>query len=166
MPTLSPGAPRLYWIDALFAGRLAVMPYPAVTGFDALRAAGVHTVVSLLEPVEATSIGLGDERGLCRAAGMAFLTLPVVDRGIPHDIDAVTAASAQIAGRLNAGEGVAIHCYAGLGRSPLLAAAVLIDNGISASKACAAISRARGTQIPETTLQRQWLSDYAVRLKT
>jgi protein-tyrosine phosphatase len=165
MPTPSPDAPRLYWIDAPFAGRLAVMPYPRIAGFEALRAAGVHTVVSLLEPVEAQSVGLDDESEQCRIAGMTFLSLPIVDHGIPHDTDAVMAVSVDIAKRLKLGEGVAIHCYAGLGRSPLLAAAVLIDSGFSVSKACAAISHARGTQIPETAIQRRWLSDYAARRK-
>jgi protein-tyrosine phosphatase len=69
--------------------------------------------------------------------------------------------AAAIRAHLAAGRGVAVHCYAGLGRSPLLAAMVLIDHGLDATEAIARVSRARGAAVPEMPEQHTWLADYA-----
>lgn len=154
----------IFWIDAEdIGGRIAVMPRPQPDQFAALREAGVDCVVSLMEPAEARRYGLRDEANLCRAHGMEFLALPVVDHGIPDEVGPVEAASAEIRRRLAAGQGVAVHCFAGLGRSPLLIAAALIDLGWSADQACEDISRARGYRVPEMEEQYAWLLAYAGR---
>ncbi len=158
--------PRIYWIDAPTPGRLAVMPRPHPDAFGELRAAGIDCIVSLLEENEASSLGLADEAGLAAAEGMAFLHLPVIDHGIPTAVEPVVAISATISTRLKAGQGVAVHCYAGLGRSPLLIAAVLIDEGLSAPEACDLISGARGYSVPEQDEQYRWLQDYELRTRT
>lgn len=155
---------NLFWIETPgMRGRIAVMPRPHPDQFAALKAAGVDCIVSLMQPAEAQRFGLGDEAGLCAAAGIAFSALPVVDHGIPESVAPVEAASAKIRGRLARGEGVAVHCFAGLGRSPLLIAAALIDLGFGAEEACEAISRARGFNVPEMEEQYQWLLAYARR---
>ena len=157
------GPLRIFWIDAPELGRIAVMPRPMPDQFAELKAAGVDCVVSLLEDEEANHLGLGGEAGLARAAGMDFLQLPVVDHDIPQTVAPVEAMARNISARLKAGKGVAVHCYAGLGRSPLLIAAVLIDNGVSAVEACDQISAARGIRVPETDAQFRWLQAYAQR---
>ena len=48
------------------------------------------------------------------------------------------------------GEAIAVHCYAGIGRSALLLACILVSLGVEAEAAWAAISRARGFDVPET----------------
>lgn len=56
-----------------------------------------------------------------------------------------------------AGKNIAIHCHAGIGRSSLLAACVMVSEGLTASDAFDHISIARGVQVPETELQRLWV---------
>ena len=155
--------PRPYWIDAPSVGRIAVMRRPHPEAFGALKALGVDVVVSLLEPDEALPLGLADEAGLAQAAGIEFLWLPVADHGVPPRVEPVEAMSAEISRRLKQGKGVAVHCFAGLGRSPLLIAAVMIDAGIDAYKACELISSARGHGVPEMGSQVEWLLDYELR---
>jgi protein-tyrosine phosphatase len=159
------GPLKLHWIDAPRLSRLAVMPRPHAKSFVELKAAGVDVVVSLLEADEASRIGLADEAGLCRASGIEFLHLPVADFGIPSSREAVIEMSERIATHLRAGRGVAVHCHAGRGRSPLLACAVLIDSGMTADTARARVSSARGMSVPETAEQAAWLIAYERRPK-
>lgn len=155
---------QIFWVEAQgTGGRLAVMPRPLPDRFGALRAEGVDCVVSLMQDAEAARYGLGDEAGLCRAVGMDFLSLPVVDHGVPDEVAPVEAASAEIRRRLARGQRVAVHCFAGIGRSPLLIAAALIDLGWETDAACDAISRARGYVVPEMEEQLEWLRAYEQR---
>jgi protein-tyrosine phosphatase len=55
---------------------------------------------------------------------------------------------------------VAVHCYGGIGRSPLVAAAVLVRSGRSAQAAWQLVGRARGLRVPDTDDQRDWLSSF------
>jgi protein-tyrosine phosphatase len=154
---------RLYWIDAKMAGRLAVMPRPHPRSFMDLKAAGVDVLASLLEPHEAEQAGLSAQADLCAAAHIDFLHLPVVDHGVPRAIESVASAAARLGAELDAGRGVAVHCWAGQGRSPLLAAAVLIERGMGAVAATDLISAARGMRVPEMAAQQAWLDGYERR---
>lgn len=154
---------RIYWINVPDAGRIAVMPRPMPDQFDALKLAGVGVVVSLLEREESERFGLGSEDQLCSVAGMQFLHLPVIDHSIPEAVPPVEVMSKAIRRHLADKKGVAVHCYAGLGRSPLLIAAVLIDNGHSTIEACDLISAARGLTVPEMDEQYRWLQAYELR---
>ncbi len=156
--------PRLYWIDAPAVGRIAVVSRPReARNFAELKVAGVDVLVSMLEPVEAVTLGLGDQDARCRAAGIEFFNLPIRDHGIPDAIPPVAALVGTLKDRLQAGKGVAAHCYAGLGRSPTLIAAVMIDHGIDALTACDLISAARGQGVPEMASQSDWLLRYEMR---
>jgi protein-tyrosine phosphatase len=52
---------------------------------------------------------------------------------------------------------MAVHCWAGIGRLSLIAAALLVRLGTSADQAWDAIAKARGRAVPETEAQRHWL---------
>lgn len=154
---------RIYWIKVPDVGRIAVMPRPMPGQFSELKAAGVDVVVSLLQRDEAQRLGLGRQVQLCEASGMKFLHLPVIDHSIPDAVKPVEVMSKTIRQHLGEAKGVAVHCYAGLGRSPLLIASVLIDSGYSAIEACDLISAARGMTVPEMNEQFRWLNAYEVR---
>jgi protein-tyrosine phosphatase len=111
---------------------------------------------------EALEIGLENAPRWAAAAGIEFLALPVTDHGIPTDVDAVSRAVDRVCERLRDGRGVAAHCYAGLGRSPLFVAATLISSGYTAPDAIRRISEARGFAVPEMKSQHDWLHSFAV----
>jgi protein-tyrosine phosphatase len=126
----------------------------------ALRAAGVTAVASALTPAEADELGLCDEPAACAAQAIAFLPVPVPDRGLPPSRRAVDAAAAALAARVRAGEHVAVHCRQGIGRASLLASAVLVHLGVPAGRALALLEAARGRPIPDTPEQREWVLAY------
>ena len=55
------------------------------------------------------------------------------------------------------GKAVSIHCRAGIGRSSLIAAGVLICSGLAADDALRLIGIARGIDVPDTEAQREWV---------
>lgn len=148
----------LYWIEPF----LAVTSRPR--GGDwlddemaALRRAGVDTLVSCLMPSEERELALSDEPEAAHRSGIAFARAPIEDRETPAD----SAVFEGIVARLNAdrsvGRRVAIHCRQGLGRSPLLAAAMLVRSGLTADEAWDRIQEHRGQRVPDTEEQREWV---------
>jgi protein-tyrosine phosphatase len=157
---------ELFWINSFYEGNLAIMvaPRPAESLEDTIlgwRSEGIDVVVSLLEPSEAP--GLADaETQLCREFGIEFLSFPIRDKTVPADLDAFAGVARLLAERLLSGQGVAIHCRAGIGRSTTMAACVLILLGVDAEVALDMIAEARGIEVPETEAQRQWILEFPV----
>jgi protein-tyrosine phosphatase len=149
----------LYWIDVAGASKLAIMARPRAGDWlgDEVahwKRSGVGLVVSLLERDEVDDLGLGMEAALCRENGIEYLSYPIPDRGVPGDVKSAMRFAAELAGR---GELIAIHCRAGIGRSSMMAAAVMIAKGVEPAAALLAIERARGLPIPDTDAQRDWV---------
>lgn len=129
----------------------------------AWRAAGIDVVVCLLTSAEQEALGLMREASLCRDSGIAFLAFPVADFGVPDSPDEARALARHLNTCLDAGQTVAIHCRAGIGRSSLVAACVLVERGLAPDAAFALISHARGLPVPETDDQRRWVRALAAR---
>jgi hypothetical protein len=154
-------APELYkvrWLDKSF---LATMPRPQggirLPGeLESLRRLGVGVLVSLLEPDEAHALGLSRTAEIARSLHLDFKVFPIPDFGAPTDLDGFTNLAKTLARRLRAGVSVACHCRGGIGRSTLLAAAIMVSLGDDPSTVLGAISRARGLVVPDTTRQKEW----------
>ena len=122
--------PKLHWIRNIEPYRLAVTPCPLRTidlreQIDAWHQAGIDLVVSLLEPREAEDLGVLKESEVCDSFGIQFLSFPIRDHCVP-DSDADFSELVEVVhSTLKEGKAVAIHCYAGIGRSGLVAACVL-----------------------------------------
>jgi len=160
--------PKLYWIDGPWPGRLAISARPR--GGDWLedeisgwRAAGVDAVVSLLTPHENEDLQLSEESKLAPAHGLRFVSLPIEDRGVPPSWEDASRAIAQTAEMLRQGKNVAVHCRQGIGRSGVLAAALLIKGGNTPGDALTQISSARGLTVPETPEQMAWIQEFSQR---
>jgi protein-tyrosine phosphatase len=113
--------------------------------------------VSLLEQAEISELGLQDEAALCGARGIDFISLPIPDRGLPASEREVLRLAHSLLDSVQGGRCVAIHCRAGIGRSSLMAASVLICSGMTAEDALTLIREARGLSVPDTDEQRDWV---------
>ena len=154
--------PTFEWVDTGGRFRLAIMPRPEASRLEAhlaeLEESGCDVLVSMLEPDEAAALGLGEEAALSEKVGIRFYNHPVPDHSTPTDRAAAEAFARMLIGELEAGHGVVIHCFAGIGRSATMAATVLILAGYSLQEACDRLSRARCLRVPETPAQLEWLS--------
>jgi protein-tyrosine phosphatase len=155
-PTMNP-----YWISAANL-RLAIIPRPR--GADwlpdevrLLRDAGVQVVVSALTSQESEELGLAAETSCCESAGVEFLNLPIEDRSVPSSSSEFAQFVGRIDFKLKQGKSVGIHCRAGIGRSAMIAAALLVKNGYMAGEAFNLIEKARGCSVPDTPEQRRWI---------
>jgi len=147
-----------YWINE----QLAIVPRPqSRQSLDsemlALRKAGVDVVVSMLEEFEAVAVGLGMEKAAATHAGLDFIHYPIPDRGVPASASQFKEFLADLESRLAQGKRIGIHCYGCIGRSPVVAASLLIRSGVAVEDAWNRIESARGSPVPDTLEQLEWV---------
>jgi protein-tyrosine phosphatase len=155
--------PSIYEIEKIGSGFLAIMARPRAGEWAdeesaGLKKLGVSSVVSLLETFEARELELNKEEELCLAAGLAFNSFPIPDRGVPDSALALSKLAYEIYHRCTEGKSVVIHCRAGIGRSGVVAAAVLMHSGFEVKEAFHKISNARGINVPDTEEQALWVN--------
>ncbi len=142
-------------------GRLATMPRPRgddwlADEIESLKVEGVTDLVSLLMRDEEIELGLALEGDCCASSGIRFHSYPIVDRGLPNDPEFLNWI-ARLSLALKSGGFVAVHCRAGIGRSSVVAAALLHQVGVSGAEALQRISSARGFPVPDTQEQRAFI---------
>ena len=145
---------------------LAIMPRPRAGDWleDEIgrwQRERLTTVVSLLESAEITELELSTEPTLCASRGIAFLSFPIPDRGVPASAAAFDSFLAPLVKQLREGASVGVHCRAGIGRAGLAAACILVRAGIPYPLAFPAISRARRVKVPDTEQQELWVQRFA-----
>ncbi len=157
------------WISNVPLGRLAISPRPAphewlYDNLAAWKDAGADIVVSLLSDHEVKVLGLDGEQELCRELGIEFRRFPITDHGIPDSVDAFLELICQLHDASAKDRGIVAHCLAGIGRSTLVAASLLVRAGADLDEVLRRISDARGLEVPDTTDQRDWLRSLAASL--
>ncbi|MBN1876177.1 MAG: dual specificity protein phosphatase family protein [Anaerolineae bacterium] len=109
-------------------------------GLARMGAEGITAVVNMREESDDARRGI---------ALTHYLWLPTTDDR-PPSLKELERGSAFIAEQIAAQRGVYIHCAAGVGRAPTMAAAYLVTTGMSSEKAWATIRRGRPFIRPTT----------------
>ncbi|MFF3002862.1 tyrosine protein phosphatase [Kitasatospora sp. NPDC057940] len=152
--------PALFTVDLPGPGRLSTMARPRGNDWledemGVLKDCGVDVLVCALTEPELDDLGLAGEPRTAAAVGLQFVAIPIPDRAVP-DLTMILPTLHRLAEQLHEGAHVVTHCRAGIGRSSLLAAALLILNGIDPDTAWNQIEEARGLAVPDTAEQRGW----------
>ena len=132
-------------------GRLIFTPCPGTkdssldSALSTLKQAGADAVLTLMPYDELAQNSVSDLPALCAAQGLLWLHLPVADEQVPQaDFDADwPVVMAQAADLLAAEKAIAIHCKGGSGRTGLIAARMLIEQGVARSEAISLVQALR-----------------------
>lgn len=164
-------AMRVYWVEAPWKGQLAIVPRPR--GGDWLddeisgwRESGIDVVVSFLTPAEEAEFALENEGEVSEAHGIRFLSFPIPDQEVPVSKQAASVLLHDLEQALVEGKTVAVHCRQSVGRSAMIAAALLVAAGEEPRVAFEKIGKARGCKVPETAEQERWVTTLALELAT
>lgn len=157
--------PDIYQVEPLGIGSLSVMAKP-ISGewiddeFAAIAESGIDRIVSLLERSESYEVGLENEKDYTEKYGMEFISFPIKDRGMPQSMNEFSSFTKNLYHDAVAGINTVIHCRAGIGRTGLVAAGVLLHCAFEPEAAFEHISKKRGVSVPDTSEQREWLCHY------
>ena len=143
-----------FWIKA-DGIRLAIIQRPRgqewlSDDIKLLRREGVDMIVSALTAAENEELGLAEERRSCNETGVEFGSFPIGDRSVPNSTREFSELLDRVTEYLHKDKSVAVHCRAGIGRSSIIAASILIRSGHSVESAFRAIEEARGCSVPDT----------------
>ena len=124
-----------------------------------MRADGVGMAVVLLTPPEIRVFFDLDLCELYRSEGVEPLHYPIEDSLVPEELGTFHRLVETVKLRLGACR-VLAHCNAGLGRTGLVAAGLLVHGGSPADAAIASVRKARPGAL-ENRIQEGFIADYA-----
>jgi protein-tyrosine phosphatase len=164
-------ATALHWVNGPWQGKLALAARPRggdwlADEIGAWQKDGIATIVSLLERQEELDLDLTAERDQVEKHGMKFLSFAIPDRDVPASQAGLGKTLDIMHRELIAGNSVVLHCRQGVGRTGLVAACLLISDGLGPQEAIERLTSARGVEVPETAKQRRWIIDFADALTT
>lgn len=157
---------RIFWINKEYPGKLGIMTRPSgevylKTELQNVRRAGVDILVSLLEEEEISKMKLGEEGAVVKELGMEFVHHPIPDRSIPENYEATLGLVKYLAKELEEGKNLVFHCRKSIGRSPMMAAAIMVWLGANPKKAFQHIKKIRRAQVPDQVSQLRWVEEVA-----
>jgi protein-tyrosine phosphatase len=103
---------------------------------DFIQRAGIQVIASALTPGEMEELALTEEQSCCVKRRIKFYGFPVEDRSVPQTPLSFNTFIERLNIELQAGLSIAIHCRAGIGRSSLIAACLLIRRGFLRKMHC------------------------------
>ncbi len=131
---------------------------------ETIRAGRITHVVSMLSHEEYGRYGVDGLGAAFEAAGLQHFSLPVLDQAVPS-IPQMQGLVAWMRQAVHAGGRVLVHCVGGLGRSGTAAACYLVDQGMGADLAIAAVRRARSPRAIENASQERFVRSYAAEVQ-
>lgn len=146
-------------IDAVRRGNTARHLKNDIAGFQEWGATGV---ITLNEEEELENLGLSDLGVRLVGSGVWWRHLPILDMNVPlpEFEDLWQVESRRICESLAAGERIVIHCLAGLGRTGMMAARLLVDMGMAPERAIIEVRRVRPRAI-QTVEQADYVKQFA-----
>lgn len=159
---------QIDWLEhPAFPGRIGMTRLPGTSSgslqddLQAIRDSGAETLVTLNRETELNRFGSGRFPQTVGAVGLRWLHLPITDFGIPDGaFEALWIEAAPlIRSRLEGGEKVVVHCFAGLGRTGLVVARLLVEGGEPPEEAIRRVRTAR-----PGTIQSEEQEDYVLAL--
>ncbi len=154
---------RIYWIHEFSnATKIGIMARPRGNEWledeiSSFKKQKVDIVISLLEKEEITELGLGQEEALCNKYGIKFRSFPIKDRALPNSKTKTEDFVQSIFGEIMAGLNVVVHCRMGIGRSSIIAGAIILLAGSTADNIISRVTKVRGLRVPDTDEQLEWL---------
>lgn len=151
-----------YWTTE----KIATMPKPnggewLENEIISLKNEGVDVLVSMLEDHEILRFELELEKEICRRNHITYLNFPILDRNLPESFEDVYKFVQKLSNYSEVNKKIAFHCFAGIGRSSLIACCLLVLQGITVDDAFLQISKARGFPVPDTQEQLEWAYKFA-----
>ncbi len=125
--------------------------------FSGIAVWGIDRIVSLLERHEEIEVGLSEEKRYAEKYGIDYISFPIKDRGLPESIQEYLAFTKRLYHEAAGGLNTVIHCRAGIGRTGIIAAGILLHCGFEPHEAIEHISRHRGVAVPDTEEQIEWV---------
>jgi protein-tyrosine phosphatase len=135
----------------------AQLPRSLAQDLTTVEAWGASTLLSLVETHEFAPLGVPDFAQAVARTRLTWLHLPITDLRLPSadTLAAWHAQRAALADAFGRREKVLVHCAAGLGRTGMLVARLLVDAGLDPDEAIAQVRRARAG-----TIQTQAQADF------
>ncbi|MEM1136439.1 MAG: protein-tyrosine phosphatase family protein [Bacteroidota bacterium] len=126
---------RVYWIDNFTTGNVGMMARPKGNDWledeiQKLNFYNVDFVVSLLEWNEIQELGLEKEKYFCEQYNIQFIHLPIPDRNIPESNKNFIEFITHLNKALQNAKKIVIHCRMGIGRTSMVAAALLVSQSL------------------------------------
>jgi protein-tyrosine phosphatase len=140
-----PDTPGAMWL----CGKHVIAPDPEAV----LSSVGATTVVCLTRAHEIAERYPDYVTWLTSNQPERAVWLPVADFGVPDDDEVSRRLLVDMAARVRRGEGLIVHCAAGIGRSGTMAAALLVLLGMDADAACSHVRAHRPMAGPEVGAQ-------------
>jgi protein-tyrosine phosphatase len=117
-----------------------------------VRRRRIDLVVCLTPPEELASLSPAYWQAVAEGSlDFRFINLPMQNYGLPRDMAGFRAGIEQIASSLMSGDGVFLHCAAGIGRTGTVAACLLKRLGLAPAEAVQRVRDAGSN--PENALQ-------------
>lgn len=165
---MKPPLPHSYWVDA---GRFLAGEHPSGDSddqtrkrLDTLLGAGITCFIDLTQPDECAPY-----QGLLPAQ-VRYHSHPLVDHGVPAEPAPMRAIQATLIHALRQGQGVYLHCRAGIGRTGITVGCHLVEQGERGDAALETLNHLwqqnarsrRWPRIPETPEQEDFILHWGV----